>query len=103
VVAQAGKRLMSSAAEKRHLARVHSVPCVLCMYLGFGPTPSTAHHIRDGQGGAQKAPDFLTAALCQEHHQGDTGIHGLGTRAFEARYKLSELDLVAMTLEAVYG
>ncbi len=30
-----------------------------------------------------------------------SGVHGLGTRGFECRYKLSELDLLAMTLEAL--
>lgn len=36
-----------------------------------------------------------------KHHQGNSGVHGLGERGFYTRYKLSELDLLAMTLEAL--
>jgi hypothetical protein len=43
--------------------------------------------------------DFLTAPLCWEHHQGSTGFHGAGQRKFERMYKLTELDLLAITLE----
>ena len=41
--------------------------------------------------------------LCPEHHTGKTGLHGLGTRAFERTYGLSELDLLALTLERLEG
>lgn len=57
--------------------------------------------MREGQGGAQRSSHFLSIPLCPEHHRGETGFHGLGRRAFEARYKLSELDLLDMTLEAM--
>lgn len=92
-----------SAASKRHLARVHEIPCVLCRHLGFEETPAAAHHIRDGNGMAQRASDWLSVALCHEHHQGDSGFHGMGKMAFQAQYKLTELDLLAMTLERIYG
>ncbi len=96
---------MSNAA-KAHMGRVASLGCVLCQHLGRGPTPAEVHHIREGQGAAQRASDFLVAALCPECHRGASGIHGLGRRGFERRYRLSELDLLAMTierLEARYG
>lgn len=48
-----------------------------------------------------RASDYLTVPLCPEHHQGATGIHGLGRRAFERTYRLTELDLLAMTLEVL--
>lgn len=35
--------------------------------------------------------------LCYEHHRGATGLHGLGKRAFEREYGLSELDLLDQT------
>jgi hypothetical protein len=91
-----------SAKGHRHVGRVKSLPCVLCKHLGFDAwPPSDAHHIREGQGAAQRADDMLTAALCKEHHQGASGVHGLGTKGFYARYKLDELDLLALTLEAL--
>lgn len=85
-----------SAAAKRHLARVHEIPCVLC-----GAVPVEAHHIRDGQGMSQRANDWMVAALCSECHRGDNGVHH--SRTLMRIYKLTEQDLVAKTLEALYG
>lgn len=90
-----------SAKGKRHMGRVAMVPCVLCRHLGLGDSPAEVHHIREGQGAAMRADDMLTASLCPAHHRGNDGIHGLGRRGFETRYKLTELDLLAMTLEAL--
>jgi hypothetical protein len=63
--------------------------------MGLGTMDAEVHHLFD----SASRSDFLTAALCKEHHMGATGFHGLGQRAFERRYKLSELDLLALTLE----
>jgi len=87
------------SAEKRHMGRVAELGCILCRHLGYGETPAQVHHIREEQGAGQRADDFLTIPLCPEHHTGATGIHGLRARRFEMTYKLSELDLLAMTLK----
>lgn len=81
------------------MGRVAALGCILCDHLGLGATPAQVHHIREGQGASQRASNFLTVPLCPEHHQGNTGLHGLGTSAFERTYRLSELDLLAMTIE----
>ena len=47
----------------------------------------------------QRASNFLTIPLCPEHHQGASGIHGLGAKAFERTYRMNELDLLALTIE----
>ncbi len=91
---------MSSAA-KRHKSRVAALGCILCRNLGYGETPPQLHHVREGQGMSQRASDMLVIPLCPEHHQGGTGLHGLGTREFERRYKTTELDLLADTLELI--
>lgn len=83
-----------SAAGKRHMARVAQLPCILC-----GAQSVEVHHIREGQGAAQRAQDTLTIPLCPEHHRGANGLHGLGRKGFYTRYKLDELDLLAATLE----
>jgi len=83
------------------MGRVAEVGCILCRHLGYGQSPAEVHHIRAGQGAAQRADDMLTVPLCPEHHRGGSGLHGLGTKAFERTYRLSELDLLAMTLEAL--
>ena len=92
-----------SAASKRHMGRVAEAGCVICKRLGLGNTPAEVHHARDGVGSAQRNSDWITMGLCPEHHRGSSGIHGMGTRAFERTYKTTELELVAETLEAIYG
>ena len=89
----------ASAAERRYLDRVASIGCVLCRHLGLGATPAEVHHLKEGQGLSQRAEHWLTVALCPEHHRGETGLHGLGTKGFYNRYKLDELDLLAFTIE----
>jgi hypothetical protein len=82
-------------------SKVAKVGCILCRHLDLGETPASLHHVREGQGLSQRATDWLTIPLCPEHHQGKSGLHGLGTRGFYNRYKLDELDLLAFTIEAV--
>lgn len=88
-----------SKAIKQHLNRVSDLGCILCHHLGYGASPAEIHHIREGHGMAQRASDWLTVPLCPEHHRGASGVHGLGTKGIYTRYKLSELDLLAMTIE----
>lgn len=92
---------MPRDAVGRHKDRVAELGCVLCRHLGYGETPASLHHIREGQGMSQRASDWMVVPLCWAHHQGKEGLHGLGTRAFEARYRMSELDLLAKTIEAL--
>jgi hypothetical protein len=90
-----------SSASRRHMGRVAALGCVLCDHMGTPGTPAEVHHIREGVGASQRASDFLTVPLCPEHHRGQYGVHGLGTKGFYACYKLSELDLLAMTIEGL--
>lgn len=88
-----------SNAGKRHMGKVAELGCSLCGILDMAYTPAEVHHIRDGQGAAQRASDFLTVPLCPEHHRGASGLHGLGVKGFYTRYRLQELDLLAWTIE----
>ncbi len=90
-----------SAKGKRHMAKVAKVPCVLCAHMGLGETPSLVHHMKLGTGASDRASDFLTIAVCQFHHVGEGGIHALKEKGLRLRYNLSEIDLLAMTLEAM--
>lgn len=93
-------KLKPTAAEKRHLGRVANTPCVLCNSLVQPQSGrTTVHHIRTGQGGAQRASHWLTVALCSECHQGRLGVHGDQTLLRIA--KVSELDLLALTFAAI--
>lgn len=90
-----------SAAGKRHMGKVAQVPCVLCKHMGLGNSQSVVHHMKLGTGASDRASDFLTIALCPEHHVGHSGVHTLKEKGLRLRYNLSELDLLAMTLEAM--
>jgi cytochrome c5 len=75
-----------SAAERKHLARVKSLPCSVCN----APPPSAAHHINQGQ-------QYTTVALCTDCHQGSLmGWHGQ-KRAWAIR-KMDELDALNETI-----
>jgi hypothetical protein len=89
------------AAEREHLGRVKRLRCVLCARLSLAQESATdAHHLRVGQGGAQRASDWLAAALCHDRcHQGPRGVHG--DRSLLRQAKCTELDLLAWTLAAL--
>jgi len=80
----------------KHLDRIHAIPCVLCAHLGLGSTQSEAHHVESVRDGLS---DYATVPLCTEHHRGATGVHGLRRRGFEMRYRLTDVDLLAMTIK----
>ena len=81
------------------MGRVAELGCALCRHLGFDGTPAEVHHIRDGQGAAQRKRLSDRAALPSITGAGlDCTV--LEPRRFERTYKLSELDLFAATVEA---
>jgi len=80
---------------KRHLHFVATVPCLICEQMGLGNTPAQVHHISD----TTHRSDWLTVPLCEAHHTGPEGFHGLGEREFNRRYKTDELHLLAQTIE----
>ena len=93
---------MGLSKGSRHMERVAGLHCMLCYHVtGQKKYGVHVHHIREGQGAAQRADDMLTVALCPDCHTVPNGVHGLGRKGFYARYKIEELDLLAMTLEAL--
>ena len=96
-----GAQSRSSAEGRRHYGagcrtRVRAVP-PLGVRWDAGRSPSHPRWTR--RRAARKR--LSDRAALSEHHRGGTGLHGLGTKAFERTYKLSELDLLAMTVEAL--
>ncbi len=79
------------------MVRVAEAGCILCRRLGYGDTPAQVHHIRTGTGAGQRAGHLDTIALCFEHHVGQTGLHGMGRKAFERHSGVTELELLAET------
>jgi hypothetical protein len=90
--------IMAKAKDKHYMGLVGMQLCILCTELGMQQKGRTyLHHIREGQGMSQRASNFLVIPLCYDCHQGPVGIHG--TKALMAVAKVSELDLLALTIE----
>jgi len=85
--------------EKKHLDLLSQLGCVVCSRLGYGETPAEIHHPRKGTGLALRASHYDAIPLCLEHHRGQTGVHGLGTKGFAKHYGFDEADLLAYTKE----
>ncbi|WP_366518672.1 Ref family recombination enhancement nuclease [uncultured Gilliamella sp.] len=86
---------------KNHASVLSNMPCICCELLGQRQQGRTCiHHIREGQGIAMRAGDYLTIPLCYECHQGKLGIHG--DKTYLRILKMSELDLLNETLKRVY-
>lgn len=79
---------MTTLAEKRHMAAVARLGCIVCRRLGYGPTPAEIHHPRSLAGMGQKASHFDALPICHLHHR--TGGHGValhaGQRTWEANF-----------------
>lgn len=94
-------RPAAKAHERAHMGRVAALGCMLCLHLGYGATPAEVHHPRTGAGMGMRAAHEDGIPLCPEHHRGDTGLHGLGRKAFEQQYQITEADLLRLTTQAL--
>jgi hypothetical protein len=90
---------MASKKEKKHLALVQSLGCLICQQ------PAICHHIRnrgDGKGNigfGQRATHYETIPLCPDHHVGKFSIHNC-KQEFEAMYG-TEAELLHRTLKEI--
>lgn len=91
-------------ADKEHLGKLAALGCVAC-YVQYGVwgTPGEIHHIRDGQGFAQRGDHQDAICLCVGHHRhddkqaGKVAIHGnTGRKTFESNYG-TERELLEIT------
>lgn len=86
-----------TAAEKRYMDRVARLGCAVCNLLDLAEDgPVEIHHPREGQGMAQRAPNWLAIGLCPDHHRGPRGIHG--DKGVLRQLKCDELDLLAWVI-----
>lgn len=77
-----------------HMAIVASTGCVICREFDGINIDGQVHHIAEGSG---RRDDYMTACLCDLHHTGALGVHGMGVRAFLRLFKLStEYDLLGL-------
>lgn len=85
---------MTTKAERDYMGRVAALPCVVC-----GSEPVQLHHVREGQGMAQRAQNWLVIPLCPSCHTGPRGIHG--DKSVLRQIKKDEIDLLAETIGAM--
>lgn len=84
---QSKNKKAMSAAERRHVARIKEMACVVCDTSG----PSECHEIKQGQW-------FTSMPLCPDCHRGSlNGIHG--QKRMWSLKKMNELDALAVTIE----
>ena len=86
--------------QRKQYERLAALGCSLCRHLGLGETPSHIHHIRRL---GMKRDSSPVIPLCPEHHTGNSGVHGLGKKAFAERYGVTEEDLLEQTLCELNG
>lgn len=79
-----------TAAERRHVDLVKSLPCSVCDKAG----PSDAHELEQGNW-------WTAVALCRDCHTGKNGIHGQKT--MWRVMKMNELDALGITIARAYG
>ena len=85
-----------SAASKRHLALLHTLPCVVCLnFYGLRRPAQEAHHIESVRGAHS---DFATVPLCKSCHD---GLHASRRRVFYSAHKLDDVKLLALTVKAI--
>jgi hypothetical protein len=83
--------------EKKYLDRVARVGCILCRTaFGVKDSPAEIHHIRRFGGKRSTSP---VIPLCPEHHRGNSGVHGLGAKGFEAKWGITQEALLAQLHE----
>ena len=86
-------------AEQQYKAKLADMACVICerIYGQHAGGNVELHHLRTGGWGKG---DYKTMIpLCYEHHRGNTGIHGMGTKAWERAYDVSQHDLLELVQE----
>jgi hypothetical protein len=84
--------------ERAHKAALVELGCMACrrLFPGIAPGPVELHHLRSGGWGKG---DYMTLMpLCPEHHRGNTGVHGLGTKGFAKNYGFDQADMLADAL-----
>ena len=86
------------SADRLYMRAVAELGCMVCA------APAEVHHIRAGQGMAQRAGNHLIIPLCPEHHR--IGGHGVaihaGRKAWEALYG-TELEMLDKVIGKVFN
>lgn len=85
---------MAMTSAQRHLAKVHTLPCVVHRVC-YGQTvkATEAHHLEFVRG---PHSDFATVPVCESCHD---ELHEARRRAFYLAHKLDDVKLLAWTIK----
>lgn len=79
-----------------HLARLHELPCPVCEQMGvLQQSRTVAHHVESVR---DKNSDYAAVAICDHHHK---LLHQYSRRWFQMQFKLTDIDLLALTIKAM--
>ena len=82
-----------SAGGKRHLALIHTLPCIICLNrYGKKKRAEEAHHLESYRG---EHSDFATVPMCHDCH---THLHTIHRRAFYLAHKLDDVTMLAWVI-----
>lgn len=84
---------------KDYQSRVRDLGCIICKEMGLGNTPAAIHHVESIRDGLS---EYAVIPLCYDHHQGPEGVHGLRRKVFEMRYRLTDVDMLALVNRALH-
>lgn len=99
---RARERRTRRVTDKQHLAYVASLPCCVPGCRGR----ATVHHLRclgSTAASSRRSGDDESVPLCQEHHQGDTGVEAIGERKFWPPLGIDPLALAAELWRQSHG
>jgi hypothetical protein len=83
---------MATKNEAKSLNKIARLGCILCSeVLGIEGSEAELHHVR--RYGTKRATSPILP-LCREHHRGNTGVHGLGTKGFENKWGVTYEELL---------
>ena len=86
--------------DREYLSKVADIGCIICYRLGYAGTLAEIHHIRGlGLGMGVRNSNDNVIPLCPSHHRGNEGYHGMGRKAFERKYEITEQQLLEQVKE----
>jgi hypothetical protein len=84
-----------TAAERRHIAKVVALGCIVCKREGYGFSLAEPHHVRH----SGKRDHYRIIPLCRPHHQGQYGaaVHA-GLSTWQQKYGTEE-ELLKLVID----
>tara|TARA_R110001632_G_scaffold83617_10_gene185004 strand:+ start:2151 stop:2450 length:300 start_codon:yes stop_codon:yes gene_type:complete len=93
------KKKKMSKAESKHIEKILSMGCCVCVNLELGETPAVPHHISNNSMG-MKSSNYEVIPLCPVHHT--DGGYGVAVHQGRVQWEANfgtEQELLDQTME----